>query len=568
MSYARFVAGFHRHASQDPNVRLALGLEGRLDELPDPSLEAAVDRVRSARALLGVLAVVEREERSTLSFDDALDVDLARLQLEAEIHKLTHTFNGRTELAQLPKAADEVADPLVLLMLVDPRPHDERVQDVLRRIQRVPRYLAGMLARLDRPVRRWVEVEREKLAELPAMFESVAAWAGSNVGDLARASAVAVDAVAAYADALARLPTTDAIHLEVEVARKTVALRGIEASLEALHRDATDALRVNTERLNELGARLSSKYGERDLQRLLGAIERAHPVPADRDPVEWSDERRQAIQAFVLDNDLFDVSDEHLISVLATPACLHATIPMAFVVPPSPFREGPLTSLVYVTPGGGGASALFRTSLLIHEAIPGHHLQLGAGVRHPSVVRRHMQAIDQSEGWATMMEQYMVGAGLYGELTDEARFLVEWSMRRVPVRAAIDLFFMTGERGYLDLGVDVDVSSPDPFVAAGNLLSVVTGYSAPRVAGELNWYSQERGYPACFLAGNKGVWALFERMRSKTGLEGRVLERRFHHAFLSAGYMPLAHLARAFAHAGLIDDKASSSSAVAASSRS
>jgi len=91
-------------------------------------------------------------------------------------------------------------------------------------------------------------------------------------------------------------------------------------------------------------------------------------------------------------------------------------------------------------------------------------------------------------------------------------------------------------------------------VAAGNLLQSLTGFVPGRVQAELNWYSQERGYPLSYLTGNHLVWALkrdvIEAQRGK--LEGLALDRAFHRTFLHAGNMPLPYLRRVFAHEGLI----------------
>ena len=49
--------------------------------------------------------------------------------------------------------------------------------------------------------------------------------------------------------------------------------------------------------------------------------------------------------------------------------------------------------------------------MMIHEGIPGHHLQLSTAATHPSTVRRHTSAMDQAEGWTTMLEDYMLDMG-------------------------------------------------------------------------------------------------------------------------------------------------------------
>jgi uncharacterized protein (DUF885 family) len=114
---------------------------------------------------------------------------------------------------------------------------------------------------------------------------------------------------------------------------------------------------------------------------------------------------------------------------------------------------------------------------------------------------------------------------------------------------------MTGDRRFLDVGVDCDLSSPDPFVAAGNLLQKVTGFVPSRVQAELNWYSQERGYPLSYLTGNALVWEMKNQIiATQAGnLEGLELDKRFHEIYLKSGNMPLNFLKRVFQHEGLLN---------------
>ncbi|MEL6343642.1 MAG: DUF885 family protein, partial [Myxococcota bacterium] len=170
-----------------------------------------------------------------------------------------------------------------------------------------------------------------------------------------------------------------------------------------------------------------------------------------------------------------------------------------------------------------------------------------------SVIRRHVDAAEQAEGWTTMLEDYMLDQGYLGDLTDEARFITKRDLSRIGARVAIDLFFMTGDRRYLDVGRDVDVSDPDPFVAAGRLLKAVTGFTDGRVQAELNWYSQERAYPLSYLTGNVLVWELKRDVQAaKSGEDTLDIDRAFHRTFLEAGNMPMSFVRRVFAHQGLI----------------
>src|SRR5688572_13355948 len=102
-----FVDAFHAHRSENPNHRVSLGLTDRLGELPDPSLAAADQRAQRAQRLR---RDVERLGSAPLAFDDQIDVDLARLMLDAELFDLSYEFNGQRTLPQQPRAGDEIGD--------------------------------------------------------------------------------------------------------------------------------------------------------------------------------------------------------------------------------------------------------------------------------------------------------------------------------------------------------------------------------------------------------------------------------------------------------------------------
>ncbi len=198
-------------------------------------------------------------------------------------------------------------------------------------------------------------------------------------------------------------------------------------------------------------------------------------------------------------------------------------------------------------------SELTIPTMMIHEGIPGHHLQLAMAAGHPSLVRRQFDSAAHAEGWTTRLEDYMLDVGYMGDLTDEARFCAKREICRIGARVAIDLFFMTGERDYLDVGVDCDVSAEDPMDAAGALLTAVTGFSPERVIGELSWYSLERGYPLSYLAGNRAATRLEAELKAHNpDMDALERDRRFHTLYLESGNMPLSMLRRVFVHEGLL----------------
>ncbi len=433
-------------------------------------------------------------------------------------------------------------------------------------MQAIPGYLEALLARLDTPVARWTSMDLEKVAALPQLFDTLQGWAVETGWDgrarLESASDAARSALLDYAAELAKLPTTSQLHLEESDARRIVELRGIDRSLEQLHAMARDFLAETGEVVEALRGRLVKKYGlpagatADELTRFLADRYRVKLTDGRlEDILDRYEEERRRIDAFIGERDLFPVPADQDLRIMRTPGFMTPSIPAGAMMPPPPFRPGVRRSLVYLTLSAELAAEHTELSIpgmMIHEGIPGHHLQLATASMHPSVIRRHYDGAHHAEGWTTMLEDYMLDMGYMGELTDEARFEGKRDISRIGARVAIDLFFMTGEKDFLDVGVPCDLSSDDPFEAAGNLLAAVTGFVPGRVQGELNWYSQERGYPLSYLTGNRMVWELKRDVERASGLSGIDLDRRFHQLYLVSGNMPVSFLRRVFEHEGLL----------------
>ncbi len=561
-----FIDQFHDHLTSCPNERLNKGVNRDLGELPDPTSAANANRIASAKRLLKELQAIDR---TPLEFDEALDLELAELMLSSEVHRRELSFNGRSQHSQLPRGGDDVGDGLFLLMANDPREAPERLADIRSRLEKTPAYLNQLLDRLDTPVARWVAIDSQKVGALPELLAATVAFAKDNdwseTSAMESAASEAQQALDYYKGRLEQLDTTASLHIGVDDARKVVALQGIELSLEDLQKLARDFLQETGETLRELRGRLAPKYGlspDIPLAELHQFLNKKFSVAAEGERAEAEPvlgryrAERARVLAFIEERELFPIIDDQEMKILATPSFLEPSIPAGAMMPPPPFREGTRTSLIYLTIKPDQAddhTELGIPGMMIHEGIPGHHLQLATAATHASVIRRHFSASEHAEGWTTMLEDYMLDLGYMGDLADEARFTGKRDLSRIGARVLIDLFFMTGERSFLEVGANCDISSADPFEAAGSLLAEVTGFNPGRVQGELNWYSQERGYPLCYLTGNRLVWDL-KRAAAKgpSGLTGLDLDRRFHASYLSSGNMPLSFLKRVMAHEGLI----------------
>lgn len=184
---------------------------------------------------------------------------------------------------------------------------------------------------------------------------------------------------------------------------------------------------------------------DRIVRDVLGAIAGEHQ-PADRLPTFCREELGR-IEAFCRDHDVVGLTSEPL-SIEWTPAFLRSHA-KAMLIAPGPLDRGEKTFFA-ITPIPDDATPEQAESSLredndrmlrvmtIHEAVPGHYLQLAWSNRCPSLVRSVFQSGVFAEGWAVYVEQVLMDLGYAAE--DPALLLTHWKLYlRCVINAIIDV---------------------------------------------------------------------------------------------------------------------------------
>ena len=560
-TYEALCDAYIRLLASDPNTCVAIGLNENLDKLPDPSLEELESQRQQAVKL--------REHAELLSetltdFHHQLDAKLIALMASQLELSIGLTFNGRLETQQLPDAGEKVSSGIFYLVTTDPRPAAERLDDIMARLQQVPDFLQKMLTRLDTPVARWVSIELETIEGLPDFFSTIVSWAEeeqyTKLEELKQFVDSACVAFANYRERLGSLPTTTSFSIGRDKAQALVDSNGVELSLDQIHQIACDFVQQTRGQIEELRRSLVAKYGLSEsttTSELQEHLAHEHAVKVTDNDFQQVIARYQTVakelEAFVTERSLFPIPEQQAMQIMQTPAFMAPMIPAGAMMPPPAMRDGIRTSMVYLTLSTellAEHTELGIPLMMVHEGIPGHHLQLATAAMHPSPVRRTFSANEHAEGWTTMLEDYMLDQNLMGDLTDEARFATKLDLSRIGARVAIDLYFMTGDTTYLSIGYDVAFEDDDPFVNAAALLIAATGFTPGRAQGELNWYSQARAYPLSYLVGNHLVWQLKRDYQRAVGhqMSPDEQDRNFHRIYLESGNMPVAQLRRVFEH--------------------
>lgn len=188
---------------------------------------------------------------------------------------------------------------------------------------------------------------------------------------------------------------------------------------------------------------------EQTVRRVLDAIAAEHRRPEEL--LEWCREEVARIEDFCRRDGVIGLPDEPL-KITWTPLFMRA-YGRAFLDSPGALDKG-LSSYFWITPPdeGQGAEAVesylredndrMLSLLCIHEAVPGHYLQLAWSNRCPRLARAVFASGMFAEGWAVYVTQVMIDLGYRAD--DPALLLVHWKFYlRAITNVLIDVGFHT-----------------------------------------------------------------------------------------------------------------------------
>jgi uncharacterized protein (DUF885 family) len=516
---------FERLVRDNPILATSLGLHEYDDRLGDGGVEVLLAELDADKAHLGM---IESLDPGALSPEAQFERDL-------EIHNLRAAIFDTEELRTWERrsvALDTVGDGLFLLFARDHAPLADRLETIAGRLEAAPTFLQGARSRARVPqVRLWQSIEIETAENLPAFFDQIVAASDGVVGEaearrLERAADGAKIAVAEYRGWL---------HDTLASATDEWAA-GRERHDEIVRRRAFDGL--DSDAILELGwQRLAEEKEARvrtareidpsaDEATVLDRVKSDQPLTFAEALDAYRDAMLRARQ-HLIDHDLVTVPDDERIEVIETPEYLRNVIPFAAYFEPAKFDPNP-KGIYVVTPSVGDNASAMRehnyasiSNTSIHEAYPGHHLQLSVAARHPSLTRLLTDAPEFVEGWGMYTELMMREHGF----DDDPRFRLILHTDAIwrACRIILDVRMHRGE-----LSID----------EATRFLVEHTGFEEPNARAEVQWYSYRPTYPLSYLLGRTLLLGL--RADEQRRLGDRFSLRSFHDTLLRNGSLPIS----------------------------
>ena len=516
---------FRRLIRDNPILGTALGLHDRDHELGDAGRAAVLDELAADQVHL---TAVEALDPAGLS-------PTARFERDLELHNVRRSIFDTDVLRIWERrslAIDAVGDGLFLLFARDHAPLPERLDAIAGRLEAIATYLEESKTRATVPqVRLWQKIEIETAGELPVFFDELVA-AGVDVlpaaeqRRLERASEsakVAVELYAAWLEGTLADGTDDwAIGREKHDAM--VGLRAFDGL------DADAILALGWERLKEEREARAAAARELDATvdeaTVIDRVKSAQPADFDAALEAYRDAMHRA-RRHLIERDLATVPDDERIDVVPTPEYLRNVVPFAAYFEPAAFDKEP-KGIYIVTPSVGhdpnamrehNFSSISNTS--IHEAYPGHHLQLDVARRNGSLTRLMADAPEFVEGWGMYSELMMREHGF----DDGPAFRVVMHTDAIwrACRIILDIRLHRGE-----LTVD----------EATDFLVEQTNFERANARAEVQWYTYRPTYPLSYLLGRTLLLEL--RADEEARLGDRFSLKAFHDTLLRNGSLPIS----------------------------
>ena len=400
---------FRDQLAMQPDLATFFGLHDHDGELASGTRDAIDEEVAFYRRTIDELSAFDPSE---LTRERALDRDLA-------IHQARLGLFWQTEYrtwAGSSGAAGYIGESIFPLFTRDFAPAADRMESIASRLEAAPRYLLETRERVTEPVRLWTEIDVQSTEMLPGFLDTILAAARSEAGEdglVARLSAAVDGTKAALTDHAAWLRddvlprATTEWTAGPERFEEMIRLRELEADADEILAVGEELLAVEKAARDALVVEIEPGASP---QEVADVVKNDHAATFAESLGEYREAMGEA-RAFVVEHGIATPPEEDHLNIIETPSFVRHLIPFAAYYEPAKFDPSPVGTYIVTPPSSPemmrehNRSSISNTS--VHEAYPGHHLQLSAAITNPSLVRLFSQAPEFAEGWAFYCERMM-----------------------------------------------------------------------------------------------------------------------------------------------------------------
>ena len=417
------------------------------DRLPDYSPEAQASRSRQIDDQLTAIDAIDDVE---LDVVDLVDLEILRSRLQREAFEIDELAS-----AQWNPMEWNPGTALHLLLSRDFAPWPERLASIQSRLSAIPEFLDTARRSLDSMPHIHVETAIGQLTGTRAVVtDAIGEQCAVNETDLPAgvdAAVVAIDEHIAWLNE--QLPVSTRSPRLNQRIYAGVLWHSLDDATSANHllREAEAHLDEVTGRMREAAAEYldESVHADRVVRRALERVA-AEAVVTDSTVLPLVREALEHATDFVRDRELVSIPQQDT-EVIEMPE-IHRGVAVAYCDAPGPLEEASVPTYVAVSPTPGSwdqervasfyreYNAMLLHDLTIHEAMPGHVLQLAHAARAqtPTRVRRFGFSGVFVEGWAVYAEELLLDNGYAPEDSPQSALAIRLQQLKMQARMAIN----------------------------------------------------------------------------------------------------------------------------------
>lgn len=435
---------------------------------------------------------------------------------------------------------DESINGIYYLILSNHAPLPERLVSILNRMRAVPDFLATARKNIRKPPQLYIEAATDMLEDAMRFYKDVAAELSNKFPERAdELSAVSTRAREAMNDFMVYLSgLTPGPETDVGIGKDNFNYKLAHEYF--LDFDSDSLLRLGEVLFEQAGEayRQHVQYFENNHQNGTDSVF----VPANftkQDILDYYNWEARQEKLYLQSQEILTIPDQLAdLVVIETPSFLRSLVGMYAYQPAGPF-DSVQKAFFYVRPipddlDRAQLEARYRyvhrrgfKGPVVHEAYPGHHLQMQIGGLNTDPVRKWQRNLMMIEGWGLYCEQMMYEQGLYGK-EDAGEWLnVLDGIRFRAARIIADVKLHTGQMNYREC-VDWMVG------ALG-----ITNESGRRfIETEIRRYALTPTQQMSYLIGKLEILSLLEAAKKRDGDAFSL--RKFHDDLLAEGSIPPA----------------------------
>ena len=517
---------FRRLLRDNPVAATYFGIHDYDDELGDGGRETVLNEIAADRA---DLATIEALDPAGLSA-------AVRFERDLELHNINRSLFEADELRIWERrslALDTIGDGLFLLFARDHAPLAERLDAIAGRLEAVPAYLDEARDPVERATGPALATDRDRIRPDSCPPCTTRWWPPGGTCS-ARPSSAGWSARPRRRQSRStstrrgsRAPSPGGPTTGRSAANATTGWSSCARSTASMRTPSwSSAIRSSPRNARRGRAAAHEIDPEADELEVVARVKADHATTF-ADALDGYRTAMQRARAYLIERELVTVPDDERIDVIETPQYLRNVIPFAAYFAPAPFDASAkgiyvVTQSVHDDPKSileHNRASISNTS--IHEAYPGHHLQMDIARRHPSLTRLLADAPEFIEGWGMYSELMMREQGF--DDAPEFRVMLHTDAIWRACRIILDVQLHRGEIS-VDEGVDFLVEQ--------------TRFGRDNARSEVEWYTYRPTYPLSYLLGRTLLVELREAERRRQGDAFSL--RAFHDTLLRNGSLPLS----------------------------